>query len=447
MMDYTDWKRKTIKITNLSLDPDNIRLNLEEKTQDALISDLFANEDAMQILDGIARYGFFPDELPLVIEEKGKWIVLEGNRRIAALKAIINPHLVPSFEARIKKIISAINPIEEIEVIMAPSRDMASQLLANKHTKVTRRRWQPLRQAYFYYAQYKNGKNIEDLMKDYPNVNIQRFIKMWEMHKIAKSIKYQDQKIALQVFDQRKFPVSTLERLYGDPVFRKLLNFEFTKNGKIEIFSDENKFKESLGKIIEDACNKVIDTRTLNKDEERKEYLSKLEPLAKKNGNKITAENFVEQKQPVKDNKYTHLAPKDMIVSLKCVGVEKMLVELQKINYRHFPIASHDLLRSFLECSLKAYLEYRKFTLVPKRGSYIYLSDALNAFKDPNNNLANTQYRGVAGKISSSTIVAPYSKISLDSTNHNPSIFPTANEVREAWDMMEDLLRYILDPK
>lgn len=445
MTSYTDWKEKTLKVTNLYLDPDNIRLDLKNKTQDALISDLFANENTMQILEGIAKYGFFPDELPLVVKDNNKWVVLEGNRRVAALKAIINPHLVPGYESKIKKILSSAIPIQEIQVVVAPNRSKALQLLANKHTKVTRKRWQPLRQAYFYYAQYKNGKSIKDLMLEYSNVNIQKFIKMWEMHKIAKSIKYEDKEVALQVFDQRKFPVSTLERLYDDPVFRKLLNFQFDKNGKVQIFSEINKFKETLKNVIEDAINKDIDTRSLNKDSERKKYLSKLNALPTKSGEKITINDFEEEKQPVRDDKYFHLAPKDINVSLKSVGIKKMLLELQNINYRRFPIASHDLLRSFLECSLKAYFEYKSYT-VPKDG-YFYLSDVLIAFSDAKNGLANTQYRKVTERILNSASMAPYSKGFLDSTNHNPSIFPNPDEVREAWDMMEDLLRYILDPK
>lgn len=35
----------------------------------------------------------------------------------------------------------------------------------------------------------------------------------------------------------------------------------------------------------------------------------------------------------------------------------------------------------------------------------------------------------------------------MNATNHNPSVFATDKEVEEAWDAMEKLFRYILDPK
>jgi len=35
----------------------------------------------------------------------------------------------------------------------------------------------------------------------------------------------------------------------------------------------------------------------------------------------------------------------------------------------------------------------------------------------------------------------------LNATNHNPSVFATEKNVEDAWDTLEKLFRYILDPK
>src|SRR5580704_15523278 len=102
---YENWPRQTIRVSDLFLDPENIRLQVEVKSpQQSLINDLFTNENAMQVLESIATNGFFPDEVPIVIKENGKVITIEGNRRVAALKALARPELVPSKESEIKEL-------------------------------------------------------------------------------------------------------------------------------------------------------------------------------------------------------------------------------------------------------------------------------------------------------------------------------------------------------
>src|SRR5690242_12711032 len=134
-----NWLSRTENVVNLSLDDENIRLDLhgQAASQDALIHDLFVNQAAFAILQDIARDGWFPHELPIVMGGKGKAVVLEGNRRIAALKAAINPALVPSYTARIEALKRANPgfPITAVEVKVAPNREEAIPIIAAIHTR------------------------------------------------------------------------------------------------------------------------------------------------------------------------------------------------------------------------------------------------------------------------------------------------------------------------
>ena len=77
---YGDWPRQKVRVSDLFLDPSNIRLQVQVKSpQQSLINDLFLNENAMQVLESIASNGFFPDELPVVIKENGKIVTIEGD--------------------------------------------------------------------------------------------------------------------------------------------------------------------------------------------------------------------------------------------------------------------------------------------------------------------------------------------------------------------------------
>ena len=49
--------------------------------------------------------------------------------------------------------------------------------------------------------------------------------------------------------------------------------------------------------------------------------------------------------------------------------------------------------------------------------------------------------------IITNSTMASYTAQAMNATNHNPSIFPTDKEVEDAWDTLEVIFRYILDPK
>jgi len=124
-----------------------------------------------------------------------------------------------------------------------------------------------------------------------------------------------------------------------------------------------------------------------------------------------------------------------------------MLIELQNIDYHRFPNASHDLLRSFLECALKAYFDQTGNALKPTKGkSYVFLDDALQAFKKEMDVAKNTELSQVAQRIISDTTMKSYSAQFLNATNHNPSVFAKDKDVEDAWDAMEKVFRFVLNP-
>lgn len=450
---FENWPRKKVNVADLFLDPENIRLGVEVQTsqQEAVINDLFANENAMQVLESIAKNGFFPDEIPVVIKEDSKIVVIEGNRRIAALKALARPEIVASKEDKIKQILkTAPSVLKSLDVIVAPDRDSVRNFLANKHTQNTRRAWRPLRQAYFYKAELARGKTVKELRDDYPTVDIGKFLRMINVHRIAKSIKYDSDLISKKVFNERTFPASTLERLYDDKNIRQFLGFDFDGDGEVNIKIKKEEFEKGFKRVVQDVVDKVVDSRALNNEKNRKEYIASFSksdtPNKKPVEKKITSKSFTEI-SPLATKKRLKLAPRDIRFSLQSTGVRRMLIELQNIDYHKFPNASHDLLRSFLECALKAYFDQAGNKVAPLNGKpYVYLDDVLKQFKDEMDSDKNTELSQVTQKIITDTKMKSYSAQFLNATNHNPSIFATPTEVEDAWDTMDKLFRHILNP-
>lgn len=443
---YNHWKRISVVVNGLELDPQNVRLDLvtSERSkidQGSIINDLFANENAFQILENVIENGWFIDETPIVIKNRNKYIVLEGNRRIAALKVLQNPLLAPSCYAKVKPLSSSIIPIKQIDVLLAPNRDGVSSLLANRHTKPTTRPWKPLRQAHFYYSQLSKKTSVEDLKNKYKGVDIEKFIRMCEVHKIAASYDFGDIATNNKARNQRTFPVSTIKRLYDDSKFREHLNFEFNKNGEIIIKSSRKRFDEEFKKVILDAVDKKIDTRSLNKEKNREKYYLKLNKLNKSSretdSSKYTPEAPIKRKQ----SRTIGLFDRSLICTINSRGIERVFDELQKINYGKFPNAAHDLMRSFLEAVLKEYLKKKNHRVIPKRQSgYIFFDDVLKEAENYFRKTTNHQIRQIV-----TTLIKE--KEFFNCINHNPSIFSTEDKVKDAADQMSDLIKFIFEDK
>ena len=93
-----------IPVSDLLLDERNPRLYLEsrageKKSQEFLTVVLWKNNAVDEVALSIAENGYYPDEPLLVIPENGKgqhdkqYIVIEGNRRLAAVKLLLDTNL------------------------------------------------------------------------------------------------------------------------------------------------------------------------------------------------------------------------------------------------------------------------------------------------------------------------------------------------------------------
>lgn len=134
----------SFKVEDLHFDRKNPRLaefSKEDKTSDEEILRLLWEVMAVdEIVLSIAASGFFPHEQLIVIEEKNgkeqKLVVVEGNRRLAAVKAILEPNLVEGLlnERIVLNVSSAIKQtLHELPAIKVSSREEAWRFIGFKH--------------------------------------------------------------------------------------------------------------------------------------------------------------------------------------------------------------------------------------------------------------------------------------------------------------------------
>ncbi|QAT16525.1 hypothetical protein BU251_01680 [Candidatus Velamenicoccus archaeovorus] len=444
IVNYQDkWEENKVKVDDLNLDVNNIRLEIKHESEKEIANDLFINEDAMDILENIYENGFFPDESPIVIKENNKLVVLEGNRRVVSLKAMVHPEIAPEkYASKIKKMMEGRLPITDILVRVATSRDEAMEYLSAKHTKTTRRPWSALRRAYFYYAQKERGQAVTVLMDRYKGVDIPAYIRMFEMHNVAKSLKNIPEEIRKKIANKGVFNITTLERLYSDKYVQQKLGIDFDKTtGEVSLPINAS-FDKVFSKVVSDIVSGVATSRKwLSHDEDRKKYIDSVisEILEGKEIDTRTKKSASEFKAISYKKKRKSLVEKSFVCTLDAPGIGRVLWELQNLEYKSFPNAAADLLRTFLEKTLKKYLEQLNALPNPRRtGGYIYLDDVLTKMSSDLQKLSKHQIVQIIAEIKNN-------KWYLESINHNPDIFAVEYRVEEAWDLICPLVKFIFN--
>ena len=126
-----------MKISELSFDRKNPRLSEydidENSSEDEVIRVLWDAMDVWELVLSIAASGFFPHEPIIVAQEEMRNVVIEGNRRLAAVKLLLEPKLAEGFGKAIPIITpEAKNALRELPVLLN-SREQAWRFLGFKH--------------------------------------------------------------------------------------------------------------------------------------------------------------------------------------------------------------------------------------------------------------------------------------------------------------------------
>lgn len=124
-----------IPVSDLAFDTKNPRLaevDISNRESD-LIKFLWEAMDVRELMLSIAASGYFAHEPVIVAEESGKNVVIEGNRRLAAVKLLLNPALRKGLKGSIPSATEEIRQsIGEIPCLFR-SREAAWRYLGFKH--------------------------------------------------------------------------------------------------------------------------------------------------------------------------------------------------------------------------------------------------------------------------------------------------------------------------
>lgn len=507
MIDMSTWEELVVDVVDeLHLDPNNVRIEQLEGVPEAdIIHDLFSTEKAFALVEGIVKVGLLTHEVPIVVRRKKKLIVVEGNRRVAALKAIQNPYLAPEYQARITKLTQTLpdlNALRKITVKRAPNQDEADQVIAALHTGNQRVAWGPLRQAAFFQAQIDSGKTPEQLIAQYPTIDVKKFVIRSRILNLFRAVRYKDPAL-VDYISRRRFPVSTLARLYDNDEFLRLAQIEVDEpSATVTLRSSRSEFARLAEKIVADISDNEINTRVLNKtslqsykdymddlrnllneaveesddeDEESTDTPPALSPPASgggavssqgaggnsagdsgstsprdgnKEGVKEKGESPASEKPKKKQRNFLN-TEQLQVPDVFPESIRAIFGELSTLNIQRFPNAALDLLRTFLEKVIKAYAESLNENIrnTSNQNGFVQLGHCLIWLEEYLKTNNKTAYLQVISKIRGNRIGDYIMTVDhMNAINHNHQVFASADEVRSCWDGMLGLIKVMLKP-
>ncbi len=148
-------KFEQLDISLLEFDKENPRLPTSVRnSDDATILNYLATKTRIEnLMTSIGENGFFSGEAIVVTPHNSKYTVIEGNRRLAALRLLQDPSLAES--PRILRVAGdAVNKPTQVPVFVVQSRGDTLQYLGFRHISGVQR-WDPLAKARYLESLYE----------------------------------------------------------------------------------------------------------------------------------------------------------------------------------------------------------------------------------------------------------------------------------------------------
>jgi hypothetical protein len=378
MIDYNKWPRRKLSASNIKLDINNPRLPKElfgKATQREIINYLFEKEKLIVIIKSVVKNGYWPNEMPYVTKEKNRFVVLEGNRRTAACKVILDPALAP--KAKQKQIIKIIkdfdlNIVKKIDVIISPIRDDVDIIIEARHTALQIEKWGPIKKARFYFYKLTQGESISDLEKKFQTKDIKKHIKQYLLFEEVNSLDFSTAELEM-LTDESNLNLSTLVRIVNFKSGQAFLGISFNQDGTFNRHIPEDEYKRRFSFFVKEILNKNIDSRSANKDEDLVKFIeqaflqddinSDVIPNPEEINEAINKIESVDNStKPLDSNtgKTTKgktskpkisnsLIPKQFLCDTGISRIDDIVIELQNLNLNKNPNAIAVLFRSFLD--------------------------------------------------------------------------------------------------
>ena len=421
---------RAIAPSDLVIDESNPRLQQPSAGQREALREI-AKAQGRKLLvlaKDILKNGLSPSDLPIVMpmnDDKKRYRVLEGNRRLAALKVLESPESIagvldPKMMAELRDLSKTYqdSPIEYVQCAVVKDRDEARRWIELRHT----------------------GENQGAGVVPWGGQETARFRSRSGKTDIAtQALDFLEHQGGLSADKRSKVPITTFKRLLDAPEIRKNCGFEVA-DGVLNPTADEAKVVKALKYIAEDLASGDTKVADVYSKEQRAAYAANMPANVVVKQASVGSEKSTGGKKKAKrtlkrPNPRDTLIPSDCTLSISETRIQEIEQELRHLNLEHYPNAVSVLLRVFLELSIDAYITRNHLSInvgdkLSKKMEAV-LNDLLSKSK-----LTAKQAIPVRQTLSGNSLLGA-SITMMNAYVHNPHACPAPSDLRATWGSLQ----------
>ncbi len=427
-------KLKPIKLENLLLGLDNPRYESTGNQNEALRTMVQKQgQKLVRLAADIVENGLNPTELVMVTPAgpPNRYNIVEGNRRVAALKLLSNPDLLDDLSlskvmaSRYKDLQEQAKGAlpEEIHCAVVSLED-ASHWMVIKHT----------------------GENEGVGVIAWSTLAKERYRKSNAALQAIQMVAKHGYLTTEMEAELPNIALTNVSRFLGTPNSRQTIGVDW-KNKTLSAESEDAVGRLAL--LVQDVLTGSINVTRLEKKEDRESYAKELlgRPLPEKAsqgaGSKLGGKGLGGKAKAITTKRIT-LPPKNLKLPITQTRIATIYDELRRLNVSQYTNAAAVLLRVFVEMSVDEYASQNTILLKDKKNKELTLRNKLLAvakYMKDNSLRSKHQLQGIKALAQKEGHV-----LSVDSWNayvHNQYYTPAPSDLISNWDSIQSFVEEI----
>jgi hypothetical protein len=354
-------RTENLKLADLIVNTENYRFDPLTGQKEAIDKMVANQQDKLFILaDHILKNGLNPNDRIQVVtssHESSKFVVVEGNRRVIAMKLVENPELIddPRFSTLKKRFRNLHSQVAllptELECTVYDDPSEADIWIKIKHTGqsngVGTVEWSA-----------QQIQRFDEKVEGKSSIALQTIALLKNSTAVPDDIK--------RGLDSLK--ITNLDRLLDDPDVRSFLGID-VNNGVLQSDIDQTEVVKGLTRVAGDLLDPDFTVKRIYTKDDRMDYLRRFPAAMRPDRTKATkpwvftkAGKGSTQPRPSttpkphpKDRK--HLIPRSCVLKIENPRLNAIYYELQRLDLYKFTNAAAVLFRVFIELSLDCYID------------------------------------------------------------------------------------------
>ena len=423
-------ERLPIAVASLLVDLKNWRLPQPQNGQREAQREIARRQGdkLLKLAEDIAKYGTNLAELPIVMPYGARYIVLEGNRRLVALRALENPQwLAGAFPIKAISEMRSLskrylqNPIASIYCLVVKDREEAEHWIELRH------------------GGEKQGAGTVRWGAD----ERARFLSRATLPEIhTQALDFLENGGHITPEQRQSVPSASFRRLMFTPEVRKKLGVDL-QEGKMKLIGSEKKVVKALTHVLNDLTSGKTKTEQIYSKDDRVDYANKLPSTIVVTPSAKTTKTPSQTKTKPRVTKFRPTTPRDELIPPGCVltitvpRIQQIEAELRSLSLESHSNAVSVLFRVFVELSCDAYITDVGVNTTANIDSYLStkLQDTAGDLV-ARSQLTQQQARPVRMAAEKDKYLAASVSV-MNEYVHSPFIFPAAGDLRAGWDSLQ----------